>query len=71
MKGSTDKCHLIWCKLCQEIQIGKSLIKNICEKFGRYWNWSQTFDNHVNNSSKKTNNKLRALARSGHIWRSF
>ena len=65
-KGKTDKCHLIIIKNnAQEVQVGESLIKrNNCEKLlGINIDYKLTFDNHVNNLSKKANNKLRVLVR--------
>ena len=66
MKGKTGKCYFIVCtNNSQEIQVRESLIKRSnCEKLlGVNIDYKLTFDNHVNNLSKKANNKLRALTR--------
>ena len=66
MKGITDKCHLIMSpNNTPELKVGDTLIKtSTCEKLlGVKIDYKLTFHNHVANLCKKTNNKLRALAR--------
>ena len=66
MKGNTDKCHLIVSTdEPTEIRVGESLIKNsTCEKLlGVKIDNRLNFDICVKGLCKKTNNKLRALAR--------
>ena len=67
MKGNTDKFHLIMStENAPELQIGDLLIKtrNSEKLLGVKIDYKLTFDEHVKSLCKKTNNKLRSLARS-------
>ena len=66
MKGNTDKCHSIMItNNAKEIQVVESLIKtsNYEKLLDIKIDYKLTFDNHINTSCKKANNKLRVLAR--------
>ena len=63
MKGNTDKCYLIISTNEQiESRVGESMIKKLKYLGARFDN-KFNFDTHVKGLCKKTNNKLRALAR--------